>query len=46
VIGWLRQDTDLPIIAGGLVCDKDDVVAALGAGAVAIASSDVGVWSM
>ncbi|PXY25353.1 glycerol-3-phosphate responsive antiterminator [Prauserella sp. PE36] len=46
VIKWLRADTDVPIIAGGLVCDKDDVLAALGAGATAIASSNVDVWSM
>ncbi|MEU6644566.1 glycerol-3-phosphate responsive antiterminator [Saccharomonospora sp. NPDC046836] len=46
VITWLRKDTEVPIIAGGLVCDKDDVLAALAAGAVAIASSNVDVWAM
>lgn len=46
VISWVRADTDLPLIAGGLVCDKEDVVGALGAGAVAIASSNRGVWLM
>ncbi|MCR3721718.1 MULTISPECIES: glycerol-3-phosphate responsive antiterminator [Prauserella salsuginis group] len=46
VITWIREETDVPIIAGGLVCDKDDVVAALRAGATAIASSNVGVWAM
>lgn len=46
VITWLRSDTDVPIIAGGLVCDKADVVAALGAGAVAVASSNRDVWDM
>ncbi|WP_406692542.1 glycerol-3-phosphate responsive antiterminator [Saccharopolyspora sp. ID03-671] len=46
VISWLRADVEVPIIAGGLVCDKDDVVAALGAGATAIASSNTDVWSM
>jgi glycerol uptake operon antiterminator len=46
VIGWLRDDTDLPIVAGGLVCDKADVLAALGAGALAVASSNHDVWSM
>ncbi|TDD86152.1 glycerol-3-phosphate responsive antiterminator [Saccharopolyspora karakumensis] len=46
VITWLRADIDVPIIAGGLVCDKDDVVAALGAGAAAIASSNTDVWAM
>jgi glycerol uptake operon antiterminator len=46
VITWLRSDTDVPIIAGGLVCDKADVMAALGAGAVAVASSNRDVWDM
>jgi glycerol uptake operon antiterminator len=46
VISWVREDIDLPIIAGGLVCDKQDVVSALGAGAIAIASSNRQVWKM
>ncbi|MFJ4221503.1 glycerol-3-phosphate responsive antiterminator [Curtobacterium luteum] len=46
VITWLRADADVPIIAGGLVCDKADVMAALGAGAVAVASSNRDVWDM
>lgn len=46
VISWVREDTDLPLIAGGLVCDKEDVISALGAGAIAIASSNRQVWQM
>jgi glycerol uptake operon antiterminator len=46
VISWLLEDVTIPVIAGGLVCDKDDVVAALKAGAAAIASSNQGVWAM
>ncbi|WP_302694684.1 glycerol-3-phosphate responsive antiterminator [Curtobacterium sp. Csp1] len=46
VLTWLRDDVDVPIVAGGLVCDKADVVAALGAGAVAVASSNRDVWGM
>lgn len=46
VISWLAADVDVPIVAGGLVCDKADVVAALGAGALAVASSNRDVWSM
>ena len=46
VITWLLEDTTIPLIAGGLVCDKDDVVAALKAGATAVASSNEGVWAM
>jgi glycerol uptake operon antiterminator len=46
VIGWLRAEISVPIVAGGLVCDKADVVAALGAGALAVASSNRDVWGM
>ena len=46
VISWLLEEETIPLIAGGLVCDKDDVVAALKAGATAVASSNEGVWSM
>lgn len=46
VIGWLAAEVDVPIIAGGLVCDREDVMAALAAGASAVASSNREVWTM
>lgn len=46
VISWVADMVHIPIIAGGLVCDKEDVVAALKAGATAISSTNVSVWSM
>lgn len=46
VISWLLPETDLPIIAGGLVCDRDDVLTAFNAGATAVASSNPEVWAM
>ncbi|MFF3641287.1 glycerol-3-phosphate responsive antiterminator [Streptomyces sp. NPDC002564] len=46
VIGWVVADIDVPLVAGGLVCDRDDVFAALKAGAAAIASSNQDVWEM
>lgn len=46
VVSWVIEETNLPLIAGGLVCDKEDVVNALGAGAIAIASSNHAVWRM
>ncbi|HWR45874.1 glycerol-3-phosphate responsive antiterminator [Sporomusa sp.] len=46
VISWVIEKFDLPVIAGGLVCEKDDVVAALKAGAVAISSTNTAVWSV
>lgn len=33
-----------PIIAGGLISDKEDVVNALGAGAIAVSSTNPAVW--
>ncbi|WP_424216915.1 glycerol-3-phosphate responsive antiterminator (plasmid) [Streptomyces sp. BI20] len=46
VISWVVADLDVPVIAGGLVCDREDVFAALKAGASAIASSNREVWEM
>ncbi|MFI5658797.1 glycerol-3-phosphate responsive antiterminator [Streptomyces sp. NPDC051684] len=46
VISWVVDDIEVPLIAGGLVCDRDDVFAALKAGATAIASSNADVWEM
>ncbi|MCG8541708.1 MAG: glycerol-3-phosphate responsive antiterminator [Clostridia bacterium] len=46
VISWVSEKGHRPIIAGGLVCDKDDVIAALKAGATAISSTNTEVWSM
>lgn len=46
VITWVMEKIDIPLIAGGLVCEKDDVVAALKAGASAISSTNMDVWSM
>jgi glycerol uptake operon antiterminator len=46
VIGWVVADIDVPVIAGGLVCDREDVFAALKAGATAVASSNRDVWAM
>lgn len=46
VLSWVREDIDQPLIAGGLVCDKQDVLSALDAGAIAIASSNRQVWNM
>lgn len=44
VIGWVQEKVNVPIIASGLVCDKEDVLIALGAGAVAISSTNQNVW--
>ncbi len=46
LIPWVMEKTDIPIISGGLICCKEDVVAALRAGATAICSTNPEVWSM
>ncbi len=38
--------TQTPILAGGLITDKEDVLGALEAGAVAISSSNQDVWAL
>lgn len=46
VIAELAQKTRTPIIAGGLVKYKDEVMAAIRAGAVAVSTSSPAVWEM
>jgi glycerol uptake operon antiterminator len=46
VIGWVREKISIPIISGGLVCEKEDVLNALNAGAIAISSTSPEVWAM
>lgn len=44
VLGWVKELVKIPMIAGGLVCEKEDVIAALQAGAVSICSTSVDIW--
>lgn len=46
VIGWVKDKINTPVIASGLVCEKEDVVTALQAGAIAISSTNNEVWYM
>ena len=36
--------TRIPVIAGGLISDKEDILAALDAGAAAISATDPQIW--
>lgn len=45
VIEWITHDTSVPLIAGGLVCDVRDAVAALRAGAAAVTTSHQLLWA-
>jgi len=38
------KDSGIPVITGGLIMDKDDVVSALGAGATAVSTTREDLW--
>ena len=46
IISQLSESTGKPIIAGGLISDKEDIISALEAGAVAISSTNEKIWFM
>lgn len=46
VLRTIAQNTNVPLIAGGLILDKEDVVNALSAGAVAVSSTNPKIWTL
>lgn len=46
MIERVRKTAKIPVIAGGLLSDKEDVMAALAAGAISISTTDPAVWDM
>lgn len=46
IIAKLTSELKKPLIAGGLISDKEDIVTALAAGAIAISSTNQDVWFM
>ena len=46
VIASLKTRLDIPIIAGGFIHEKEDVIAALQAGALAVSASSPRIWSV
>lgn len=44
VIRRLCETVPVPVVAGGLITDKEDIIAALSAGAVSISSTNDKVW--
>lgn len=46
IISRMKKELGVPIIAGGLIADKEDVIQALSAGAVAISTTNEDVWNM
>ncbi len=46
VIRRMKSKLNVPLIAGGLIADREDVIAALDAGAIAISTTNEQVWNM
>ena len=46
VIASLKERVHVPIIAGGFIHEKEDVIAALQAGALAVSASSPKIWSL
>lgn len=46
VIGRVQKSVRCPVIAGGLISEKEDIFHALKAGAIAISTTNVNVWKM
>ncbi|MDO5411280.1 MAG: glycerol-3-phosphate responsive antiterminator [Lachnospiraceae bacterium] len=46
VIRRITDSVKIPVIAGGLISEKEDVVAALGAGAISVSTTNPSVWEM
>lgn len=45
IIKKVREETKLPVISGGLISEKEDVQAAVNAGAIAITTGNVSLWN-
>lgn len=46
IIETIKKEVNLPIIAGGLINYKEDVTRAISAGAIAISTSNQGLWDI
>ena len=46
VIATLKSRVNIPIIAGGFIHEKEDVFAAISAGALAVSASSPRIWSL
>ena len=46
IIRQVADSTGKPVIAGGLIQDKEDVITALSAGAVAVSATNPQVWAL
>lgn len=46
VISKIRKSADLPLICGGLISDREDVMNALNHGAIAVSATSPAIWDM
>lgn len=46
IVKKIFKETNIPIITGGLIMDKEDVIKSLNSGAIAISTSNEKVWYM
>lgn len=46
IIKSVHYETSVPVIAGGLIRDKDDIIESLNAGAMGVSTSNTGIWYM
>lgn len=44
IVKQIVEKTKIPLIAGGLICDLDDVAASLEAGAIAVSTANMDIW--
>ena len=46
VLGRIAKVSRIPMLAGGLITEKEDVIAALSVGAIAVSSTNQDVWKL
>lgn len=46
ILKKICKTSRVPVIAGGLISDKEDVMGALGAGAAAVSTTNQEVWEL
>uniref|UniRef100_UPI0035623901 glycerol-3-phosphate responsive antiterminator n=1 Tax=Ilyobacter sp. TaxID=3100343 RepID=UPI0035623901 len=46
IIKRLSNELNLPVIAGGLITDKEDIMNALGAGASGVSTTKIELWDI
>lgn len=46
IITQINSITRVPVVAGGLICDKSDIISALNAGAQAISTTKADLWAL